>query len=258
MNQNLFFLWIILFLSTNCVDGQIESIHFGAGTSLAARILMLESDFTEEEKQSVRDLEILRLSYDLDIGLTTRLDERNFIEKGVMLKQMRFGSRKYIKPDSVINVTPQFGKLKQTVIQNQISIYFKYLFKPLKWNGNPSIFFRGDLVSNFKNYIIHEVTFDEDNNRGFVSRAGFDKFHSFDVRLVVGSNTKLWSKNKQGIFLECYIGGYLRPYDVYGTTPREGYLPFKKNTNGLVWEFGSKIIYHFDFNKKTKTSFDID
>jgi len=28
-----------------------------------------------------------------------------------------------------------------------------------------------------------------------------------------------------------------------------GYLPFKRDTNGLVWEFGSKLVYQFDVNR---------
>jgi len=206
--------------------------------------LLLDEAFTVEEKQEIKNLGIPKPSLSIDIGIDISLTKKSHLETGISHKWLRIGTKKYGEP---VGIASPFYKRKQTLIQNQISLYFKYVYKPLSKRNICSLFVRGDAVYNYRNYIIREVTFDVNNKRGFIGKIKGDniKFHSTDIRMSTGLNAQLWSKNKRAILLEGYIGGYLRPYKAFGNF----FLPLIMDTNGLVWEFGINVVYKFDIRK---------
>jgi len=188
--------------------------------------LLDKNVFTDRDKNVVKDLEVPTLSFDLSIGFNYSKNEKSQLGVGLAHRWMQFGSKKYII---------------------QILAYINYIYKTNLLSNRLSFFVGTDIIFNYKDYVIRFVNYDLDDNRGISGKGGGANthFHSFDLRLNIGVHLLVWHKNKQTLSLQPFLGSYIRPYNAYGEGQINGYLPLKRNTKGIVWDCGLRVIYAF-------------
>jgi len=242
----------LLLLSSSCLFGQNKQLTLGAGTAATSRILLLdENSFDENEIDAANYLEISKLSYDLSAGFNYSINEKHQFKLGISHRWLKFGTRIYNVPDSIFSPTDAF-RIKENIRQMQFFTCFQYAYSPNILSKRMSFFLGSDLVFNYADYVIGTVDYDANNNPSFVGKAGGDVtvFHPVDIRLSIGGDLLVWNQNRQTILIQLFFGVYTKPYNVF-SSQRAGYLPFKKYTNGMVWDSGIKLIYAFQLGKTT-------
>lgn len=247
-------MFFVFLLSSFYLCGQTSQLTFSLGTFSTSRILLLnENIFDITERDAAKNIEVPKLSYDLGIGMLYSVSTNAKLEFGLSHRWLNFGTRKYNIPDSINSVTT-YPITKETINQSQILANLNYAYTLNKLSDKVGLFGGTVLVFNYKNYMIKTVDYDSSGNRRLVGKIGGEqaKFHVFDVKLNMGAYFKLWDKNSRHIILKAYTGCYVRPYDVFSSEAIGGYLPFKKNTSGIVWDIGVRIIYSYKLDDGTR------
>jgi len=243
----------LLLLSSSCLFGQNKQLTLGAGTAATSRILLLdENSFDENEIDAANYLEISKLSYDLSAGFNYSINEKHQFKLGISHRWLKFGTRIYNIPDSIKNPTGG-SRIRENIRQKQFFTCLQYAYSPNILSKRVSVFLESDLVFNYAAYVIGFSSYDANNNPAFVGKTGgkVTVFHPVDLRLSIGGDLLIWNQNKQTILIQLFFGVYAKPYNAHASKGIGSYLPFKKDTNGIVWDSGIKLVYAFQLGKTT-------
>ena len=131
--KKIIFLSIFLFLSVSSYAQ--NSFIFGVGTTATSRLLDFHnSNYSIDERKQLKRLEVIKPSYFGYIGYSFGFMHNYKIDLQINLgyRMNRYGSRIYTIPKDIQNITPQYGKVREVVYQNQFSLDFIPKFKSIK------------------------------------------------------------------------------------------------------------------------------
>ena len=217
------------------------------GTAATSRILTPnKTGLTTAEGLELKSLEVPKPSFRAEIAYSKELDEKKFLRLGVGFQHIRFGTKKYTLPSGAINVTPQYGTLKEVIKQNQEFIFAELNFIISKFLKASGFFIKSTLIHNHPSLSIYRPTYDADGNKGIVGtglRSETLKAPRIDFNINIGLNYKIFSFSNAELILQPYISANLRPYRIAGEYNE--YLYFFKDTEGYLWDFGMLVQYKF-------------
>ncbi|WP_338767315.1 hypothetical protein WAF17_05580 [Bernardetia sp. ABR2-2B] len=232
---------IFLFLFFSLSSYAQNRIVFGAGSAATSRLLDFHNeDYSKEELKQLKNLEVIKPSYFGYLGYVFDFNSKIDMQINIGYRITRYGSRIYGIPSGIPNVTPQYGKVRQVVHQNQFNIDYLIHFKTVKPLRSDYLFVKSSITYNFKNYRIYEVSFNQKNESGITGYRGSEGFvpQRFDLYLGTGLNYNLY---KDKLHFQPFLGFFVSPYETDGDY--YSYLYFNKNVKGFLLDVGFNLQY---------------
>lgn len=236
---------ILLFYSFSYVlFAQTSRFFIGGGATGTSRFMYSLKEFSEEEADELKSLEVMTPSYHMHLGYTFLRNPKVSLKAGIEYRRTRFGSRKYQLPRDVHNSTPQYLTRKENVVQKQTGIFLETTLHRIRPILASSLFFKLGIIRNHREYHISEVTYDGMGKRGIIGTSTSNDFvpHRTDIQLTTGLNYYLFQIRKNPIYIQPALSIFGRAYH---TSTHWGYLYFRKNFSSYLWEFGITARYEF-------------
>ena len=237
--KKIIFLSTFLFISISSYAQ--NNFFFGVGTSATSRLLDFHNkDYSDNEIKRLKKVEVPKPSYFGYIGYSFEYNSKIDLQINLGYRLNRYGSRIYAIPKDIPNITPQYGKTREVVHQNQFNIDLIPKFKSIKLLKAGYFFTKISLVYNHKNYRIYHASFDYKDKKGISGYMGSEGFvpHRFDMYLGTGLSYNLY---KERLSFQPSIGAFIRPYETDGAY--YSYLFFNKDVKGFLLDIGFNVQY---------------